>query len=71
MLAKVQRHIRTQTLRAVYDGLAHVAVLEEHGRLDFVPLLAGERINSALLLTLTLGELLVLANSHSDKCSRR
>ena len=54
--------IRTQTLRAVHDCFTDVAVLEEHGRLDVVPFLAGEGINSALLIALTLGELLVLAN---------
>ena len=54
--------IRTQTLRAVHNCFTDVAVLEEHGRLDVVPFLAGEGINSALLIALTLGELLVLAN---------
>ena len=54
--------VHTQTLRTVDNGLADVAVLEEHRRLDVVPLLAGEGVDHTLLITLTLGELLVLAN---------
>lgn len=52
-----------QTLGSVDKGLANVPVLEEDGGLDVVPVLAGEGVDSALLLSPTLGELLVLADS--------
>lgn len=73
-----------ETLRSVDKRLANVAVLEEGGSLDVVPVLAGEGVDSPLLLTLTLGELLVLSDSCgwgeimerietqvSDTCSRQ
>ncbi|KAI3491149.1 hypothetical protein L1887_44547 [Cichorium endivia] len=56
-----------ETLRTVDKGLANVAVLEEGRGLDVVPVLAGEGVNSPLLVTLALGELLVLA----DSCRRQ
>ena len=54
--------VHTETLRTIHNRLTHVAVLEEDRSLDVVPLLAGEGIDSALLVTLALRELLVLAN---------
>lgn len=52
-----------ETLGSVDKSLADVAVLEEGGCLDVVPVLAGEGVDSPLLLTLALGELLVLSDS--------
>lgn len=52
-----------ETLGSVDKGLADVSVLEEGGGLDVVPVLAGEGVNSPLLVTLALGELLVLSDS--------
>lgn len=52
-----------ETLGSVDKGLADVAVLEEGGSLDVVPVLTGEGVDSPLLVTLALGELLVLSDS--------
>ncbi len=52
-----------ETLGSVDESLADVAVLEEGGSLDVVPVLAGEGVDSPLLVTLALGELLVLSDS--------
>lgn len=54
-----------ETLGAVDEGLADVAVLEERRRLDVVPVLAGEGVNDLFLDSLlSLGETLVLSNRH-------
>ena len=52
-----------ETLGSVDKGLADVSVLEEGGCLDVVPVLTGEGVDSPLLVTLALGELLVLSDS--------
>lgn len=59
-----------ETLRSVDKGLTDVSVLEEGRSLDVVPVLAGEGVDSPLLLTLALGELLVLSDSYWEARSK-
>jgi hypothetical protein len=59
----LKRH--TETLRAVDKSLADIAVLEERGGLNVVPVLAGEGVDDLFLdALLSLGQALVLSNRH-------